>query len=83
VSCLYYCPCRAHALSFPKGISWEGSVLDAGLKHELITKRGSWLSFEGERIGQGQQAATCFLEDNSEVTAALIAKIEEMAGGDG
>lgn len=68
---------------YAKGISWEGSVLDAGLKHELITKRGSWLSFEGEQIGQGQQAATSFLEDNSEITAALITKIEEMAGGDG
>jgi len=64
---------------YAKGISWEGSVLDAGLKHGLITKRGSWLSFEGEQIGQGQQAATSFLEDNSEITAALVAKIEEMA----
>jgi len=68
---------------YAKGISWEGSVLDAGLKHGLITKRGSWLSFEGEQIGQGQQAATSFLQDNSEITAALIAQIEEMAGGDG
>ena len=62
---------------YAKGISWEGSVLDSALKHGLITKRGSWLSFEGEQIGQGHDAARVELEKNQELTSKLIEKVKE------
>ena len=62
---------------YAQGISWEGSVLDAAITHEIITKRGSWLSFEDQQIGQGHEAARIFLENNPEVTAALIEKVKE------
>ena len=51
---------------YAKGISWEGSVLDCALEHGLITKRGSWLSFEDEQIGQGHEAARKHLEENGQ-----------------
>jgi recombination protein RecA len=62
---------------YAKGISWEGSVLDAGLAHGLVTKKGSWLSFENEQIGQGQDAAREFLEQNPQTVQKLIQKIKE------
>ena len=65
---------------YAQGISWEGSVLDSALKYELITKRGSWLSFEGEQIGQGHEAARETLEGNPELTQKMIDKIKEAAG---
>ena len=49
---------------YAQGISWEGSVLDSSLKHGLVTKRGSWLSFEDEQIGQGHEAARHTLEED-------------------
>jgi len=67
---------------YAKGISWEGSVLDSALKYELITKRGSWLSFEGEQIGQGHEAARAHLEQNPELTAKLIEKMKEKVFGE-
>ena len=60
---------------YAKGISWEGSVLDCALEKGLIDKRGSWLSFEGEQIGQGHEAARTHLESNPELVQTLIERI--------
>ena len=60
---------------YARGISWEGSVLDAAIARGVVTKRGSWLSFGTDQIGQGQLAATEFLRSHPEVTEEIIAKI--------
>ncbi|MBN1558418.1 MAG: recombinase RecA [Lentisphaerae bacterium] len=62
---------------YAKGIAWEGSVLDAAIKRGLVDKRGSWLSFEGEQLGQGHEGARNFLEENPGMTERIIAKIKE------
>lgn len=64
-------------IMYNRGISWEGSVLEAGLKHEIVTKRGSWLSLGGDQLGQGTLAATAYLEANPQVTASIIDQIRE------
>jgi recombination protein RecA len=61
---------------YDRGISWEGSVLDAAIANNVVAKRGSWLSFESEQIGQGSIAATEFLRSNPEVVDRIIAKIK-------
>jgi recombination protein RecA len=61
---------------YSRGISWEGSVLDAAIARNVVAKRGSWLSFESEQIGQGAIAATEFLRSNPEVVDRIIAKIK-------
>jgi recombination protein RecA len=61
---------------YARGISWEGSVLDAALARNVVTKRGSWLSFGPEQIGQGSIAATEFLRSHPEVVAQIIEKIK-------
>ncbi len=62
---------------YAKGISWEGSVLDSAITHNVVTKRGSWLAFDGEQIGQGQQAARMFLEEHADVLEKMIKAIKE------
>ena len=57
---------------YAQGISWEGSVLESALQHGLIQKRGSWLSYEGEQVGQGSDAARRHLEENPEMVTKLI-----------
>ncbi len=64
---------------FAKGISWSGSVVDSALQYGVIDKRGSWLSFEGEQLGQGQEAARETLEQHPELEERIIAKIKETA----
>jgi recombination protein RecA len=61
---------------YAQGISWEGSVLEAALVHGLIQKRGSWLSCDGEQIGQGSDAARVHLQDNPDLVAKLIEGIK-------
>ena len=39
---------------YGEGISWEGTVLDAGLERKIVTKSGSYFSFGDERLGQGR-----------------------------
>jgi recombination protein RecA len=62
---------------YARGISWEGSVLDAALTSNVVTKRGSWLSFGTEQIGQGALAATEYLRQNPAVVQQIIEKIRE------
>jgi len=62
---------------YAKGISWEGSVLDSAVKHGLIIKRGSWLSFEGEQLGQGHEGARAQLEKDPDMLAKVIERIQE------
>ncbi|MCL2103851.1 MAG: recombinase RecA [Kiritimatiellaeota bacterium] len=61
---------------YARGISWEGSVLDAALVRNIVTKRGSWLSFGTEQIGQGAIAATEFLRTHPAVVEEIITKIK-------
>ncbi|MDD4102021.1 MAG: recombinase RecA [Kiritimatiellae bacterium] len=60
---------------YARGISWEGSVLDAAIARNIVTKRGSWISFENEQIGQGAIASTEFLRAHPETVEQIIAKI--------
>ncbi len=63
---------------YDRGISWEGSVLDAALNANVVTKKGSWLSFGSDLIGQGALAATEFLRSNPAVCQQVIEKIKEV-----
>ena len=62
---------------YARGISWEGSVLDAAIAAGVVIKRGSWLSFDSEQIGQGAAAATEFLRNNPDVLERIKAKVLE------
>ena len=62
---------------YARGISWEGSVLDAALTHNVVTKRGSWLSFGSEQIGQGALASTEYLRQNPGIVQQIVDKIRE------
>lgn len=41
---------------FAEGISRAGSVIDLGVDHNIIEKKGTWFSYNGERLGQGREA---------------------------
>jgi len=64
---------------YAEGISWTGSIVDAAMNLGLIEKRGSWLSFEGEQLGQGRDAVRDALKTDPEMQKKLIAKIHEKA----
>jgi recombination protein RecA len=62
------------------GISWEGTVLDVGLERKIVSKSGSYFSFGDERLGQGRQNATAFLQENPDLVQSILARIQADAG---
>src|SRR5208282_2661820 len=65
------------------GINKEGSILDVGLVHGVVDKKGAWLQFEGELIGQGKEAARQALVEKpalaDKIVAAIMAKRNGLA----
>ena len=64
-------------VTFGKGISKEGTLLDIAVESGLIDKRGSWFSYNSERIGQGRNNVKTYLEQHPEISAELDRKIRE------
>lgn len=54
-------------IMFGEGISISGGILDIGAEMGIITKSGSWYSYQGERLGQGRDNAKAFLEEHPEI----------------
>ncbi|NQZ00785.1 MAG: recombinase RecA [Bdellovibrionales bacterium] len=67
-------------LMYGAGISAEGDVLDLGVKKDLVDKSGAWYSLNGERMGQGRDAAKNFLKENPEIMKDLRSKILQAYG---
>jgi len=67
-------------IMYGQGISKSGELLDLGVKAGVVEKSGSWFSFQGERIGQGREAARRFLEQNKDAAEKLEAHIRQNAG---
>ena len=63
--------------------SWEGSILDSAIKYGLVTKRGSWLSFGEEQLGQGHEGARSRLETDPELAQKIIEKVKEKVAAGG
>ena len=49
-------------IMYGKGISYNGELVDLGVKAEVIEKAGSWYSYKDERIGQGRENVKKYLE---------------------
>lgn len=58
-------------LMFGKGISYFGSLLDAAVKYDLISKSGSWYTYGDNKIGQGKENAKQFLETQVEISTEI------------
>jgi recombination protein RecA len=67
-------------IMYDQGISREGEVLDLGVDHEVITKRGSFYSYDEIRLGQGRENAKQFLKENPLVALEIENRIREGVG---
>lgn len=62
---------------YGQGISREGEIIDRASEMGIITKSGSWYSYEDTRLGQGKEAVRGILRDNPELVDELYHKIME------
>ena len=58
---------------YGKGISRSGEVLDLAVDLDIINKSGSWLRYEGQRLGQGRDNIKELLQN----TPQLMQEVEE------
>jgi recombination protein RecA len=69
---------------FNEGISRVGSILDLAVDLALIEKKGTWFSHNGNRLGQGREAAREELKKNpkvvDEIEKNILAKLAEGKG---
>lgn len=70
-------------IMFGEGISRSGEILDLGVELGIISKSGSWFSYDGSKLAQGSVGAKRMIADNPELADELEAKImEALKGGD-
>ena len=60
-------------IMYGEGISYVAELLDLCVDHEIIRKSGAWFSYQGEKIGQGKEAAKNHIKSDP-------ALMEELAG---
>lgn len=65
---------------YGEGISKEGTILDLGVEHDIVTKSGSWYSYGDIRLGQGRENARDFLKENKELCNEIEEKVLAAAG---
>ncbi len=56
---------------YGEGISREGDLIDLGVDKGVLEKSGAWISFGGERMGQGRENARVFLKENKDIRDKL------------
>ena len=64
-------------LMFNEGISKVGELIDLGTEKGIITKSGSFYSYEGNRLAQGRDAAKNVLRENPDLAEEIEAKVFE------
>lgn len=62
-------------ITYAEGISRINSILDVAIDMNVVEKRGSWLSFNGEQIAQGREGARKALLENQELTDKVLAGV--------
>ena len=67
-------------IMYGQGVSKTGELIDLGVKAGIVEKSGSWFSYDGQRVGQGREAAKTFLAQNPDVAAKIEAAIRGNAG---
>ncbi len=64
-------------IMYTEGISQTGSLLDLGIEQKVLEKKGAWIAYVGNLIGQGREAAKAFLAEKRDVAEKVRAAIME------
>jgi len=64
-------------ITYGRGISKMGSILDVALEQNIVGKSGSWYTYGDQRIGQGRENAKSYLEEHLDLATEIEVKIRE------
>ncbi|MDP9110136.1 MAG: recombinase RecA [Candidatus Eremiobacteraeota bacterium] len=64
-------------ITYGRGISKMGSILDVALERNIVGKSGSWYTYGETRIGQGRENAKAYLEEHLELADEIHTRLRE------
>jgi recombination protein RecA len=65
---------------YNQGVNKEGNLIEVGIDIGVVEKKGAWIQFNGELIGQGKEAARQVLVEKSELADQIkVAILEKRA----
>ncbi|MFH2037320.1 MAG: recombinase RecA [Candidatus Zixiibacteriota bacterium] len=67
-------------ITYGKGISYVGELIDIAAKYDIVEKSGAWYSYGSDRLGQGRQAAIRFLEENPDICKQIDTAVRQQLG---
>ena len=65
---------------YGEGISLEGDLIELGVASGILTKMGSWYSWDETRLGQGKDNTRIFLKENTDIRSKLETSVREHYG---
>jgi recombination protein RecA len=65
---------------YGEGVSREGDLLDVGVAKNILEKSGTWISYKGERLGQGRDNARIFLKENTDIRDKIETDLRKALG---
>jgi recombination protein RecA len=65
-------------ITYGRGISKYGSILDMALERNILAKSGSWYTYGEVRIGQGRENAKAFLEEHTDIADEIDRKVRDL-----
>ncbi len=72
------------SLIYGKGIPKDLVIVDMAIDYGVIVKKGSWLAYKGETLGQGREAVSQLLAEHKdlqdEIVKAIMSKVSEGLG---
>jgi len=64
---------------YNEGISFEGDLLDCGVKYGIVSKSGTWYNYGEQKLGQGRESARQYLKQNPKLVKEIEAKVRTAA----
>lgn len=64
-------------IMYGEGISYIAELIDLCVDRDIIMKSGAWFSYNGEKLGQGKEAAKNSIRNNPELMEELKTKLNE------
>lgn len=72
------------SLIYGKGIPKDIVIVDMAIDYGVIVKKGSWLAYKGETLGQGRETVAQFLAEHKdlqdEIVKGIMSKVSEGLG---
>lgn len=71
-------------LIYGKGVPKGMGVLDMAIDRDVVKRKGSWLAYKGETLGQGKETVASYIEEHpqlmDEITKDVLQKVAEGLG---